>query len=660
MSEQVQHAIERACGYLCAAQLPSGKWTDFWLSVGTSDTWVTAFVALAIADVCREAAMKAAHWLATQRSDDGGFRYNSASATDADSTAFAVSLFAKLDVPIPSEALRFLWDHYIPGGGFATYSFRDSSHAWTHAGADVTASVLLALFAARALDRPRLAQHFMELLHPAQRPSGDWDGFWWEEPAYTTALTLEIWNLVGSPSLLFPLSPKQSDNAFSTACRLLIAVHTRNAIEARRLAAELSSRQQPDGAWPGDARLRVPPSHPQRNVLQAAEISHDQRRVFTTALAIRALCAASSLLADVDAVMVPSRGLQRSWQGLAADRLIDCVSTELGFSDAASVFHCLTSASLDERTVWPAPQLSSLSGGAPFEFSINVSDSKLPSLRYTVEPGDVQAPPAQRVRSAVATAEALVHLLDYGASWQRFLPAIQLLQTSLESVAQWQRFLIWIGVDYQSPGEPPVLKIYFCLRPGVELAEVLRAADFPLAPQSAAVLRLLSEHGFAQEIAFGLAPGQKCGVKIYWELAGWRRSLVERTLDLAEFPGDTDSLCPEIPGLLRESLAVKSRAGVALGIHAKTGEITTVTTAAALIPGLLSSSTVAARLQEWIRTAGWSGVPHQRLFTALARFGSPCHTLFTRSLSRAGKRTAAIYLRPAQVLPFSRSPPRKL
>lgn len=646
MLDSAQRAVVRAADYLCAAQLPSGQWTDFWLAVGSSDAWVTAWTALAIADLRPQSARKAAAWLAAQQAAGGGWRYNATVAPDADSTAFVVSLFAKLEVPSPADALPFLWAHYAPGRGFATYAFPDLAHAWTRPCADVTASVLLALYAARALDPPRLRQYFMELLHPAQQPSGDWEGFWWEEPAYTTALTLEVWHLAGKPALRFPLSLRGADDVFSTAGRLLIALHAQNAAAVRDLSARLLSRQQPDGAWPGEARLRVPPSHPQPNGLQKAQLSRDHRRVFTTALALRALRATLPWLANSTVKMLPPRGLRRSEQGLFADRLFHSVANELGFADAAPVFRHLTESSLDERTHWPAPQLSSLSGGLPFEFSINLSASPQPALRYTVEPGDVQAPPAERARSAVAVAERLVHMLDYTACWQRVLPAINLLLSSLESAEQWLRFVVWIGIDYPAAGSSPVLKLYFCLQPGVELPTVLRAAGVVLAPAAAAALQLLSEHGFAQELGFGFAPGGHTGVKLYWELDGWRRPLIKRILEGAAFPAFTDSLCPEIPGLLRESLAAKSRAGIALRLDAKTGEVAALTTAAALIPGMLPASTISARIQDWITACGWSPVPYQRLVTALASFGSPRHTLFTRTLSSAGKRTAAVYISP--------------
>ena len=646
MLDSAQRAVVRAADYLCAAQLPSGQWTDFWLPVGSSDAWVTAWAALAIAELRQQSARRAAAWLAVQQAAGGGWRYNATVAPDADSTAFVVSLFAKLAVPISADALAFLWAHYAPGRGFATYAFPDPAHAWTRPCADVTASVLLALYAARALDPPRLLQCFMELLHPVQQPSGDWEGFWWEEPAYTTALTLEVWHRAGRPALRFPLSLRGADDVFSTAGRLLVALHAQNAAAVLDLGDRLLSRQQPDGAWPGAARLRVPPSHPRQNGLPKAQLSRDRRRVFTTALALRALRAALPWREDSPAKTLPPRGLQRSAQGLAADRLFHAVATELGFADAAPVFRCLTESSLDERTRWPAPQLSSLSGGLPMEFSINISESPQPALRYTVEPGDVQAPPGPRARSAVAVAEKLVHLLDYTASWQRVLPAINLLLSSLESVAEWLRFVVWIGIDYPSTGSSPVLKVYFCLQPGVQIPTVLRAAGVVLAPAAATTLQLLSEHGFAQELGFGFAPGGQIGVKLYWELDGWRRPLIERILAGAAFPAFTDSLCPEIPGLLRESLAAKSRAGIALRLDVNTGEIAALTTATALIPGMLPASVIAARLQDWITACGWSTVPYQRLVTALASFGSPRHTLFTRTLSSSGKRTAAVYISP--------------
>ncbi|MFZ2489731.1 MAG: hypothetical protein WAZ19_16615, partial [Anaerolineae bacterium] len=45
-----QESLARGVAYLLATQEPDGHWWDFWLPVGASDAWVTAYTALALLD----------------------------------------------------------------------------------------------------------------------------------------------------------------------------------------------------------------------------------------------------------------------------------------------------------------------------------------------------------------------------------------------------------------------------------------------------------------------------------------------------------------------------------------------------------------------------------------------------------------------------------
>src|SRR5690606_17897733 len=97
----------------------------------------------------------------------------------------------------------------------------------------------------------------------------------------------------------------------------------------------------------------------------------------------------------------------------------------------------------------------------------------------------------------------------------------------------------------------------------------------------AGVLDLLDEAGFPHELGFGLGPGGSIACKVYYELDGWHRSLVRRLLRAVGFDADPDVVCPEIPGILRESLAAKSRAGIAVRVEPETGVVRDLTVAAA-------------------------------------------------------------------------------
>jgi hypothetical protein len=648
---QVQEAVRRAEEYLCEAQEPSGYWTDFWLEPGTSDAWVTAFVGLAIVDGCREKAERAAAWLATHSHADGGWGYNRTVPADADSTAFAVALFVRLGIKVPRSAINFLWRHFRSGAGFVTYTFSDSSHRWAWPSVDVTASALVALHQAEELDCQGLQTLWRELLCPAQDISGDWTGFWWEDAAYPTALVLEAWRLAERPPLRFPVKTTGASSPFTAAGRLLAAAAVEKEAEVHRYTSELLASQQSDGSWPGNACLRAPPSHPDRRQWQRTSASVDKRRIFTSALALRALREALPFLADSPAIHLTISPDARSPQRIAADCLFKDVSTMLGFPERAlELFQCLTRCTFDGRTSWPAPQLSALSGGFPFEFSVSVSTSDQAKLRYTVDPGDAQLPSCRRAQSALLAASDAVRLFGYESAWKRLGAALRLLLDSFRSTDQWTRFLVWVGADHDGSTQRLILKLYFHLLPRVDFQSILTAAGIPITPDVSCIFGFLSGSGFAQEIGFSIGPDGRIGAKVYWELDGWRRPLVEQVLSRAGFSCGPESLCPEIPLLLRESLAAKSRAGIALRLDPESGAIADVTAAAELIHGMLAPPVIADRLEQWIAANGWNAHPYRRLFAALSNHGELRHTLFTRTLSRSGEKQATIYLRPPATL----------
>ncbi len=651
MKSQVQEAIHRVEEYLCAAQEPAGYWTDFWLEPGTSDAWVTAFVGLVIADGRRQNAEKAAEWLSTHSHAGGGWGYNHNVPADADSTAFAVRLFARLGIKVPISAINFLWHHFQAEAGFATYNFRDFSHRWTQPCVDVTASSLIALHQIGELDCQSLRTWWQKLLYPAQNINGDWIGFWWKETAYPTALVLEAWRLAGEPPLRFPVKTTGANDPFSVAGRLIALAVVKKTKEIQQCIIALLTTQQDDGAWPGSACLRVPLSHPDQYTWRNTSISIDKRRIFTSTLVLRALREVLPFLADSPTIHLPVSSDVRSPQRVAADYLFHDISTALGFPEyALELFQCLTKCTFDGgRTAWPAPQLSALSGGMPFEFSIEASKSDYAKLRYTVDPGNAQLPLYRRAQSALLAVSDAVGLIGYNSAWKRLSVAFRLLLDSFRFVDQYTRFLVWVGVDHDGLTQRLILKLYFHLLPGVDFKSVLTAAGITIIPDVNRIFGLLSESGFAQEIGFGIGNDGCIGVKIYWELDGWRRQLVEQILYGADFPNSIEALCPEIPLLLRESLAAKSRAGIALRLDSESGTIASISTATEFIQGMLTPTVIADRIEQWITLNGWSASPYRRLYATLSNHGPLRHTLFTRTLSISGEERATIYLRPPEL-----------
>jgi hypothetical protein len=104
--------------------------------------------------------------------------------------------------------------------------------------------------------------------------------------------------------------------------------------------------------------------------------------------------------------------------------------------------------------------------------------------------------------------------------------------------------------------------------------------------------------------------------------------------------------------MLRESLAARSRAGIALRLDPADGSVRELTTAAAFPPPLVGNAETGRRVQAWIGANGWhsdyaavSGLLTAPATTIPADLAAPVHSLFTRTVGRSSAWTT-IYLRP--------------
>lgn len=698
-SDQCSHAAEAAnrlpdslaagIDYLGRTQHAAGSWTDFWVPVGSSDAWVTAYAGLALqaaadcpilADADRaaagDAARKAANWLLRCPRPRQGWGYNAAASPDADSTAHALSLIARVGFVPPADAIAFLREHQTPDGTFQTYRRRDPHDQWAWPWPDITAAALRALLDLGELTPATLPTIWPTALGRLQEDSGWWNGYWWLTPAYATGLALEVWQAAGCPPLAYPIPDEEPGrSAFDLAWAVQIQAIGGERVHAALLASRLIQAQDIDGGWRSTAILRVPPSRNAGHAKYRGLRVHDARRVFVTATAVRALALTAAVIGPpVEERRAGQHSSQktrapRSRVGRVLDDLVADAALALGFDrgsaeTAKQWFATLTAESLLEPAPWPAAQISSLAGGLPLEFSATVGRVVKPALRYAVEVGDPLLPPYRRATSGTAAISRTAGLLGYDAAWQRVSPAVETLVASDLPVPDGLRFWVWGGIDQVVPERAgahaaPALKIYVNLLhheigPARErLERALAAAEIPVSSVLRFFLDALDDAGFLHEIGFGMGPGGKIACKVYYELRGWRRGLVRQLLGHADLPVDCDALCPEIHGILRESLAAKSRAGIAVRLDPATGAVRDVTTAAAFPTPLLRPSVTCRRVAAWIEANGWDGSAYDTLSHLLLPgwegrdqgFGR-MNSLFTRTITEAGS-WSTIYLRPS-------------
>jgi hypothetical protein len=659
-------ATRQAADYLLAGQNPDGSWSDFWLPVGTSDAWVTAYVGLSLCEAVEQlpprlkqdahlALKKAGNWLLAGNTYRWG--YNSSVPPDADSSAHAVSFLSRSGYRIPKEALQFLQGHKLEHKGYRTYTFRHQQHRWNKATPEITAAVLRALYDAGELSREGLAERWQAYL-PLQQGLACWESYWWLEPYYTTGLALEVWALAGRPAPAPKCSfDEESPSSMFDLAWKTIAAHHLKSEALPHLLTQLCQGQLPDGSWPAAPILRVPPHHRTATELHPEFHASDAKRLFVTASCLKALVLAASNYGE--AVFTTHQPPSRPQLATVLGQTLEQSARLTGFSDESALavrhlFADLTVHSLSTGTAWPSRQLSALSAGSPLELSVSVGGEVTPALRYTSEVGKVWLPPFARAQSALEDIKRVAQTLCYGEAWDRLSPAFGHLVAPAMNVPHDLKFWVWSGLDQKLQG-PPGLKVYFNLlhhelgaaRERLEAA--LKAVSFPLSPKFINTLNLLDQVGFLHEMGFGLGPKGKVACKLYYELWGWRPKLVQTLLTTLELPFGLEVLCPEITGILRESLAAKSRAGLAFRLDPESGQVSEVTVAAAFPPAMLPARDVHGRVMQWLNSQGWNATSYCCLAEQLLPTHEPkpvkLHTLFTRTVSKQAA-WSTLYLRP--------------
>ena len=329
-TNELERAISGGIDFLLRNRLASGLWLDFpstgaddpWLAFGTSDEWVSLYVAAVLGSFEREDAKHAASWvwrlLNHRRNAGEGWGYSCISPADADSTVWALRLAEVVDASHSAPALAagdFLRRHQHQNGGFATY-LRDAAiryfadllpselNAWCEPHACVTAA---------AAHIPALQEDCFRFLRTAQAIDGRWDSYWWIDSEYSTGLATAAlaqsrdeadqarvaaavkWatDRVGAEGGVFSTACN-AETPFASAWNLRALLSAPKHSDARdpalRSVQWLLREQHPDGSWLGSAWMRTPPVNstaPGANV--GTILAQDRNANFTTASVLASL-----------------------------------------------------------------------------------------------------------------------------------------------------------------------------------------------------------------------------------------------------------------------------------------------------------------------------------------------------------------------------------
>ena len=270
-------------------------WEDFPpLPVGAADVWPTAWVLFhlaAVADVRRDALRSAlagaAAWLRTTANPDGGWGYNSTTASDRDSTALVKLALQRVDSMAGRGPDSHLMVPLNRDGGVATYGQAGGDWGtWQCSSPEITA------ISAGAFWEGHPPNALIDYLRASRQRDGLWPAFWWLTPMYATWAVL-TW-APGAAADRLPATRLAVANyvpvgSFETA---LTALSRKAAgLDAGPLIADLRQRQRSDGSWSPGAWWRVVQqsiAEPWRS-LDAGPAYVDERAVLTTTLAVAAL-----------------------------------------------------------------------------------------------------------------------------------------------------------------------------------------------------------------------------------------------------------------------------------------------------------------------------------------------------------------------------------
>ncbi len=296
---EVRAALAKGISFLCREQKKDGRFVDFQSPSGCLDWWVTGTVTVALAEAAGAAPLPEAA-AALQRAADALVRmlrpaawpYGASAGWDGTSVAVAVRAVvqAGMDLPVPAEDLL---SPYIASDGHGQIQ-RYGRCTVPAEVADVTAVIGLALHAAGA--DPALRRRVLAAGGAIRGQSGQWPSRWWRQPCYTNWLNLEWLNAEGV------LTPSVARATLAAMRRLSGTLSVLDVAALLGLTAEASQAgagpvpawvvprlllcQLASGAWPSSPSLLLPSP---RITASWPEPHADGRRLFTTAMALRAL-----------------------------------------------------------------------------------------------------------------------------------------------------------------------------------------------------------------------------------------------------------------------------------------------------------------------------------------------------------------------------------
>lgn len=280
--------------FLLNRQNEQGMWQDYMLAPGASEAWTTSVVGWSLAQPpfipgvvhALRHATDALHQCRKLK----GWGYNSQTAVDADSTAWALRLLVILDDLRGLFPANFLTKFITSRGSARTFLEFNRFGTWAKEHDDVTP--LLGLVFAEYGGSSDLVAQLRQACLDSRNQSGLWDAFWWTTESYAICRNLEFLEVSGGiPEEVWHISrdwlasKTTAQSTFEVAQDLMVAITL--SLDITNYAYTLMKSQQEQGNWLPSPVLLIPEQRSPTG--QTKDAYADPHSLMTTAMVTLAL-----------------------------------------------------------------------------------------------------------------------------------------------------------------------------------------------------------------------------------------------------------------------------------------------------------------------------------------------------------------------------------
>jgi hypothetical protein len=307
--EPIHLYIEKSISFLLKQQQQSGFWRDYLLYSGTSDEWVTAYVAIALWETKNEKVKNAVQhaWSTLKETfrTGNGWAFNFMMPTDSDCTSWGLKLARLVEPTFCETEKKVLHQYFSPKGELVTYVDPESIGNWCDIPKDSSLAgwiyendcVLSSVF-------DILPEKSLPIVLKQQKEDGTWKSYWWSSDIYATVHMLigcienkipipnedkvVVWVKQQAQLFTQEIELNKEVNIFYLSLFTLLLIEMGIDKQTEQFISYILIRQTEEGYWKGSAELVLPmPGIKEIKQKEDYHLCNDHNHLFTTATVLR-------------------------------------------------------------------------------------------------------------------------------------------------------------------------------------------------------------------------------------------------------------------------------------------------------------------------------------------------------------------------------------